>query len=338
MSLLLQIFGVIFLLIILFVAVAILTIRAKLRGFVKTLEGLSKTMAGAPSRITLIPLAAPSWANPSATLPLVDSLRSLGFEKVGNFQVQEIVGMEMEVWMNFAKSVTSVIYERPNVGIWLDLWTHFQDGTRMTFANPPVGNRIEFAPGHDCRLFPGMDARELFEKFLAERPDKPAKPVSAETFVSVFEKTYAEEHCWRNSRGGPSIDEIRAIGMRTGETYDEDVIQATHEFSERHALEELDETIRERFLEQTKMSAVEWERVRDRVIVIHDKMNPEVFEDVVGPWLDDEEFPDTSQVEGVAPRRIFDQINEALPVKRRFERLGTVSSPVEADIYAVPES
>ena len=337
MSLLLQIFGVIFLLIILFGVVAILMIRAKLRGFKKILEGLSKMMAG-PPRITLIPLAAPSWANPAETVPLVESLKSLGFEKVGNYQVQEIVGMEMEVWMNFAKSVTSVIYERPNVGIWLDLWTHFQDGTRMTFANPHIGKELKHAPGHDCRLFPGMDTRELFEKFLAERPDKPAKPVSAETFVSVFEQVYAEEQDWRNRRGGASVEEIRAIGMRNGETYDEDVIQATHEFAERHALEELDETIRERFLEQTKMSAVEWERVRDRVIVIHDKMNSEVFEDVVGPWVDDEAFPDLSAIESVAPRQFFDKINESLPANRRFIRLGTVSSPVEADIYAVPEN
>ena len=337
MSLLLQIFGVIFLLIILFGVVAILMIRAKLRGFKKILEGLSKMMAG-PPRITLIPLAAPSWANPAETVPLVESLKSLGFEKVGNYQVQEIVGMEMEVWMNFAKSVTSVIYERPNVGIWLDLWTHFQDGTRMTFANPHIGKELKHAPGHDCRLFPGMDTRELVEKFLAERPDKPAKPVSAETFVSVFEQVYAEEQDWRNRRGGASVEEIRAIGMRNGETYDEDVIQATHEFAERHALEELDETIRERFLEQTKMSAVEWERVRDRVIVIHDKMNSEVFEDVVGPWVDDEAFPDLSAIESVAPRQFFDKINESLPANRRFIRLGTVSSPVEADIYAVPEN
>ena len=338
MSLLLQVFGVIFLLILLFGVVAILTIRAKLRGFLKTLEGLSKTMAGAPSRITLIPLAASSWANPAETIPLVESLKSLGFEKVGNFQIREVDGMEMEAWMNSAKSVTSVIYEHPKVGVWLDFWTHFQDGTRMTFANTHVSEGIEHAPGHDYRLFPGMDARELFEKFLAARPDKPAKPVSAETFVSVFEQVYAEEQDWRNLRGGASVEEIRAIGMRNGETYDEDVIQATHEFAERHALEELDETIRERFLEQTKMSAVEWERVRDRVIVIHDKMNPEVFEDVVGPWLDDEEFPDASAIESVAPRQFFDKINESLPANRRFIRLGTVSSPVEADVYAVPES
>lgn len=67
-------------------------------------------------------------------------------------------------------------------------------------------------------------------------------------------------------------------------------------------------------------------------------MIPEVFEDVVGYWLDDEDYPDTSRVESVAPRRVFDKINEALPAERRFERLGTVSSPVEADIYACPRA
>jgi hypothetical protein len=337
MGLLLQILGVIFLLIILFGVVVLLTIRSKLRGFVKELEGLAKTMAVAPSRIHLEKNAEAYWNDPERTFPLIEPLKSLGFEKAGSFHVEEIEGLQLEAWVNPAKSATAVVYEHPSAGIWVDIYTHFEHGTRITFTNSSVGEGLEHAPGHDSRRFPSLGTRELFEKFLAERPDKPARPVSVETFAEVFERVYAEEQDWRNSRGGVTVEEIRAIGASSGDSYDDDVIEATHEFTERHALEELDELIRERFLEETKLSAIEWERVRDRVIVIHDKMNAEMFEDVVGPWVDEDLFEQFDMESGDAPRKLFSEINRQLPENYKFQQLGTVSSPVEADVYAVPE-
>ena len=337
MNIVLQVLGVIFLLIIVFVVVIVLTIRSKIRGFVKNLEGLSKTLALVPSRIKLRPLAAASWLNEESIAPIVEALQSLGFEKVGDYQIAEVERLNLQAWQIPSRSINAVIYERPPMGQWVDLYTHFEDETRFTYSNGTLGAGFEHAPGHDIKRFPGMDVRELFEKFVAERPDRPAKQISADSFADVFEKVYADEQDWRNSQGGASEAEIRAIGMSSGNAYDDDVIEATHTMVERHALEELDEAIRGRFLEETKMTASEWERVRDRVVMIHDRMNAEVFEEVVGPWVDDESLPGLDDISGETARRVFTTMNESLPKGRRFKRLGTVSSPLEADIYAVPD-
>jgi len=337
MGLLLQIFGVIFLLILIFIVVAVLTIRSKLRSFVKEFEGLAKTMAVVPSRIHLEKNAEAYWEKPEATVPLIEPLMSLGFEKVGNFQIEELDGLHLEAWINPSKSVSSVVYQHPKAGTFIDFWTHFEDGTRITFANTAAGAGVEHEPGHDSRRFPDLGTRALYEKFLAERPQKPARPVSAETFVEVYERVYAEAQDWRNARGGVSKAELRAIGESAGGSYDEDVIEATHEFTERHAMEQLDESIRERFLEETKMSAVDWERVRDRVIVIHDKMTEEIYEEVIGPWVDEDVFEQFDNEEGVPPRALFARMNRELSDASKFKHLGKVSSPVEADIYAAPE-
>ena len=70
---------------------------------------------------------------------------------------------------------------------------------------------------------------------------------------------------------GHTAEDLREMGLPLpGERYDEDVIEATHTFTARKAQEDLDEALRERFLEDTKMSASDWEHVRDRVIVVHE--------------------------------------------------------------------
>ncbi len=337
MGLLLQILGVAFLLMIAFVVVIALTIRSKLKGFVKVFEGFS-TVLGTPSRITLVPLAAPSWENPEANAAVEETLKSLGFVKAGNYQVEEMKGLELEGWQIPSQSINAVIYERPDQGNWIDFYTHFEDGTRITYTNSSIGAGLDPAPGHEMGRFPGMEVRELFEKFVAGRPNKPAKTISRESFASVLEVVYAKEMEWRNSRGGATLEEIRAIGASTGEVYDDDAIEATHELAERQAMEELDETIRERFLEETKLSAIEWERVRDRVIVIHDSMNPDAFEEAVGARLDDDELERLDFESDALPRVAFSDFNKTLAEARRFKRLGTVASPVGADIYAVPEN
>src|SRR4051794_23445004 len=99
MAVFFQILGVIFVLMIVFMVVAVLTIRSKLRGFAKTLEGLSGSMAVTPAHIHLTPLAAASWDNPDPVNALIAPLAELGFERVGAFQVDELGGLQLEGWV-----------------------------------------------------------------------------------------------------------------------------------------------------------------------------------------------------------------------------------------------
>jgi hypothetical protein len=337
MGLFFQILGVIFLLMIVFMVVAVLTIRSKIRGFAKTLEGLSGSMTVTPAHIHLTPVGTASWDNEDAVKRLIEPLAGLGFERVGAFQVDEVGGLQLEAWVLPARSVSAVVYDHPKAGLWLDLFTHFEDGTRFTCANTSRGEGVDHAPGHDSRRYAGLGTKELFERFMAERPDRPAKPVSLETFVETFERVYAEEMAWRNSRGGPTEQEIRNVAALSGQGYDDEVIEATHALTRQNALEQLDEEIRQRFLAQTNISAAEWERVRERVVVIHDQMDQTAFDCAISQWLDESDLPTPDETDGRALRAIFAEFNEKLPVDRRLTKLGNVSEPVEADVYAAPE-
>jgi hypothetical protein len=168
MAIVLQVLGVAFLLLILFVVVAVLTIRSKLRGLARNFEDIAKdlSVAAPPAEIHLRPLATPSWDDEDAVEAQIQPLPELGFSSAGAFQVQEIPGLSVEGWVNSERCVTAVVYEHPRAGIWTDMYTHFQDGTRITFANTARGEGVEHAPGHTVERFPGIDTRTLFERFL----------------------------------------------------------------------------------------------------------------------------------------------------------------------------
>ncbi len=335
MAIVLQVFGVVFLLLVVALVVGVLRIRAKVRGFVRTLEGLSRSMT--PVRIELLPLAAPGWADAGAVELLTEPLASLGFLKAGNFRAGEAGGLEIEGWVNPEKAVTAVVYEHPQVGVWLDFYTHFQDGTRITFTNTPREEGVSHPPGYQVERFPGLVARDLHERFLAARPDKAAREVSVESFAPVFEQACAEEQEWKDRADGGMEAQIRAVAALSGKAYDENFMTATRGIAERQAVAELEESLRNRFLDETRMTASEWEKVRDRVVLIHDRMGSENFEELISPWMSGEQVNSVDHDPEESLRRVFAGLNESLPPGRRFTKLGSVSGPAEADVYVLPE-
>lgn len=343
MAILLQILGLAFLLMIIFVVVAALVIRSKVKGFAKNLAGAMQDIASSvpPARIELKRLAAPGWANAQEAEAYSREIAALGFEKVGNYEIDPIPGFELEAWVDPKRSIYSTIDEHPKAGIWFDFFTHFADGTRITFSNSKIGG-VDHAPGHTVERSAGERPAQVLEKFLAARPDKPARPTNRDTFVEDFERVYAEERDWRNSRGGATEEEIRKVAMLSGRPLDESLLQQTRALQYAQAMEQLKETLREQFLADTNMSAAEWEGIRDRVIIIHDQLNEDAFHDAVSDILeeadiDDDVIPELDGTPESAPRRAFETLMGRLPQEYQCRRLGTVSRPVEADVYALPD-
>ena len=108
------------------------------------------------------------------------------------------------------------------------------------------------------------------------------------------------------------------------------------------AMEGLEESLREHFTKETVMSAAEWERVRDRIVFVHDQLPRERIGEIVWEWagegLDEEDEDEVSGriPDGAAPRAAFEALNATLPSRWRFEKVGVVNQPVEADVYCAP--
>jgi len=343
----LQLLGVLFLALILAVGLSLLGVWLRFRRMLKSLQKLSEgQMQGrgqrawtAPPRVRLARMAAIDWIDAAAVDAMAKPLPELGFHEVGLFSAAEMQGLQLQAWVKPEESVTAVIYEHPMAGVSLDLFTHYQDGTRITYANTRFGSEVDHQPGHEVKRLPGLDAQRLYKRFLAERPSRPMKPALAADFVAVFEETYADEMDWRNSRGGATEAEIRSVAAALGQPTDDRIIEATRKAMQAQAMMDLQQSLRERFLNQTAMSANEWEKMRERVVYVHDRLTPEYLAAALTPHLEENEEEEPRlpfDPGGSSLRQAFAAWNNGLPEDRRFQKLGELDEPVKADVYCAP--
>lgn len=90
----------------------------------------------------------------------------------------------------------------------------------------------------------------------------------------------------------------------------------------------------------TSGGAGEWSLVRDRLLVVHEHMQPRDLLDA-GPWC--RVTPDLGQVlmrmheqpEPFTGR--FQRLNALLPEARRYQQIGHISHPLDAVVYAAPK-
>ncbi len=339
MGLILQVLGALFLLMILAVVVFVLTVRARFRRLFRELKGQAQDAASAatPPRIHLQAADAIDWEDEEAIEALVEPLPGLGFEDAGLYEFREMTGFRLHAWVNPEQAVVAVVYEHPAAGAWMDFISRYDDGTRVTFTNTVQGGGLDHQPGHIIERRPGLDPRGLYREFLAARPARPAIPVRAGEFAAVFETAYADEMDWRNGRGGPTEREIRAIATESQFEADDALVEATRGQMQEQALADLEVTLRQRFSQETSLSVAEWERVRDRLVIVHDRLTPEMLDETAAEWVDADVLAPSAVAPGQSPRETFAAFNVRLPSGRRFVKLGEVKEPIEAEVYRAPD-
>jgi len=161
-------------------------------------------------------------------------------------------------------------------------------------------------------------------------------PAVASEFREVFERAYADEMDWRLSRGGATEEEIRRMALASGEEYSDEQIAATLELQRWEAIESLNTALRKRFAEETTMSVAEWDRISDELLFIHDDLSADELRDMVEDWFSED--PDQYRwPEDLPGRETFATVIAQIPENRRPRRVGTVSEPVEADVYTASQ-
>lgn len=343
MALFLQALGVIFLAALLLVAAGLLVLGLKVRRVIRTLKATAGPFAAAftaqPATIHLEGPRTLAWKNPGAVHALADPLAPLGYHDAGQFAVREIDGLFVWAFVNPSETAYAVVYEHPAGLVWMDFVTRYQDGTMLTVTSTDQREPLEKRPGDHKIYVAGANTAELHRRHLAERADRPKEPVSAGTFREAFERAYADEMAWRNSRGGPTEQEIRAIAERSGMTVNDEEIESTREAMAWQAAAGLDEALRQRFTETAALPPRQWEVVRDRFLFVHDRLTPKMLADRVEGWLDGDEAdePTPEFPEGLPAREAFLRLNAGLPAARRFVKIGELDDPVPADVYRAAE-
>lgn len=338
MQLFFTILGFLCLLVLLIVA-GILFFVSRLRRGLQELSQMAEGGEGTPARLHLTPAVSLPWRDAAAAEKLLQPLAGLGFRPVGFFSANEVPGLLLDVHAHAEQGVYAVVYEHPQAGVWIDLFSRYGDGTTITYTTTPHGRELDQRPGHGKVSVPELETEALWRRFVSERPQRPLASHGSEDFVAVFEGLYAEAMDWRNARGYTE-EEVRRTLEASGNQPSAEEVSQVREAMNRQAREALDEVLQERFVRETSIPAAEWEEVRDRLVYVHDRIPPDELEDLLDTWL---EIDWRELVKGqprdptLPPRSAFAALNHLLPAEHQFRKIGEMAQPLPVDVYAAPK-
>jgi hypothetical protein len=165
-----------------------------------------------PDRITLVPRAEPP---PPEVQAMLRELAQLGYQPAGSFRIPEL-GLPVSFMLEPAEAAGAAIYEHPKAGVWLDLFTRYQDGTSFSLATTAAGSGMDRRPGHPVVRAPGLDPAAAHARFLRERTAGAMRQISADQLPGVFIDAYAEHTAWRKRRGVSSAEVARVAAEKIG--------------------------------------------------------------------------------------------------------------------------
>ena len=327
------------------VLLLVLRFRKGIRRFLKQMALAEAVLP--PAEITLERVDVIAFQDRAKVEAEREQLLAAGYCDVGAFEVDEMPDVRLAAFHHPEQGAFAVVYDHDTLGVYTDLCQDLEGDEDLTVSNAPQGHQMEHMPGKHKVYAAELVLPELLERFAQERGAHAApRWVAAEDFASLVEKSYAEETAWRNAKGGASIEEVRRIAEGMGQAVSDEDIELLQGHMSQMALAEIEEACRDRFLEQTDMSAAEWEKVSDDLVVIHERMDAaEAGEEFVA-WIEDSDAHEADvarlehqlerlQAQHPDPRELFAALNESLE-GRRYRKLGEVDEPVRADFYQVP--
>ena len=279
------------------------------------------------------------------TAKRAEGFASLGFELLGKYFPTNYPSLKMVVFSNPSNGCCAIVYYAQGIGTWSEAVVRTQSGEWISATN--VTKRLHFIhlPGDRKFHEPNKSEAELVNIVLKATSREPVVAFSQETFSGEYERVYSRA---ANQRLLESIEdyELRQLlressgttcGDEPHEMSDSDFKQFKEAFFKVLTMQLSSACVLD-FMRQNTVSASEWQRSRERLLVVHDRVElsevtrAKTCEAYVTPKLK----PLLKSAKRAAPRETFAKINASLSARDRYVKLGSVSFPVAADIYRAP--
>lgn len=291
--------------IVVLVAVVILFIRWKFRRFLKNMiEAVGAQASGAipPFRIKLEPRDIDDeteWFHEDDVKTQMQQFESSGFTPLGDYDVE---GLPLQVrgFQHQDHDVYGVIYDHGAAGVWSDVVRRYDDESSWTVSSAKE-HGMDAAPWHTPCFMPGQPVKELLSQLLEVSPASGIQTAGADKFVSRFEVAYKREMNWRIERGGATEQEIRRVCEKNGQECTAEQVEQIQGLWKSTIGEFLSEQLLRVWRKDSGMPAREFDRISDRLVVIHKRLTPsQVLEasrsDFDGDDVDDEEDQNLDKV------------------------------------------
>ncbi len=339
-------------------ALAMGFLKKKIGAYCESISELVRAGGIPPFRIHLDANPEPTWKNPSRMEAATADFESAGYVRIGDFDIREMNEVRLRAMWNRDSGISVALYDHPESGMWADAFQDFLDGTSVTVTTAAETGMDR--PLHaklfrvEAELGESGVAGEIHDRVVHEAIGLEANVFPPEEFAEVYAEIYAQEMDWRIARGGVTRVEIeRVAGLSGAEAPSDAAVELIQDLWRGQIACFIDDEVRSAWLADCGLSALEWERLQDRIHVVHDHHTSEdLIEELAWAMVEadadkDADYDDDAACEAsrVTLRPCFETSNREgfgraqafLPEKRKYEKLGSTEDPWPADIWAAPE-
>lgn len=296
---------------------------------------------GIAARITLVPVRQ-DWQQPN-TAGLIDQLLALGFDEVGRFSVPEMPTMQLWTGSHPQDGIAAAVYDHGQIPAFFDLVRVYGDHSTCTVSSNPIHDPENIPHGSACIADPVITPQVALDVLREQPLTGNVMIVDAGNFLPVFTELYARSIDHILTKNIPDADKMRRVGARVSEAtgtpvleLDDKQMQWAVEMERSNRLAALQQAIIDRFLQSGQVDAREWERVRDRVVVVHDLLSREDAADLArmsADWEAAEPMAASILAASLSPLDTFERLAGELPEAQRLKLLGEVDHPLYAQLY-----
>ncbi|MGI9234155.1 MAG: hypothetical protein ACR2RD_11035 [Woeseiaceae bacterium] len=287
--------------------------------------------------IVLEPTEHPSLAHPEAVAELVEQVVRLGATTCGDFNAPA-AGARLCSYRLETPPVYVVIYDHDQVEPWVDVVLRLdQDRSFTASTAPEISRGAPRHPDDDIMYFaPGTVTGVLVQAAVERANGNATLTAPPEEFKSYFEEAAEKSRQYIQTQT-VSQEWLSTIAEDAGVELSGDEAAQINFGREEQQVMQTENACFKSLAESGQYTAAQWNDLRDSLVAVWDDMPAEHVSAVFYNHVDVPEGLESAvdaleESRGLARERVA-QLNAGLPDNKRLILVGTVSSPVEADIY-----
>ncbi|HLO97317.1 MAG TPA: hypothetical protein VK171_01870 [Fimbriimonas sp.] len=334
MAIFLQIIGAIVVAFVLTLGLTVVYAVLKFKKLKKSLTGMVDRMGvvAPPPNIDLNIVETIPWTDaPTAHKHLAD-LRELGFIDDGSFVASQLNGAYVYGFYHPTKSCYACVCQFMGHTV-LDFFARTDTDLDITASSyVPPGDRKPPPFKVTCKIH-GANVHQLWDGFSALSFTGNKLPAEPGTFREKFEEGYKRTTEYEYESGAVNVEGLKQVAGIIGR----DIEPETSAFLDSHGFtdnDDLHEALIDKYLEDSGISARDWEKIEDRVFVVTEHLNRSsvlsIFDEALAEEIGD-------SLEDKLGTELFWAIVSSNGLERDYTLLHEIHEPVAAHIVLGPE-
>ena len=305
----------------------VLVIRFVLKKIVGKVSEAIKQVAGSmppPFKLELTPVENPEWLKEEGVKQRLAALQANGFQIVGAYSLDGMFDAYTVGLVQPETNTLGAVHWLKSMAC-LDLVTHYDDGSSVTYCDKQQGSGLGRPAQHQVIRDANASAEELYQRLLAERRPEGITPATAEDFAPRFIKAYNDGTAWVAERGGYTLEEIAAEAQSGSPDAPMEAIEDTHQTFAANALVN--------WLSTQPDRPEPWDEKECEIVVVHDDLTMRQVTRLLNEMEEEEDSLQEAEVAkaGATARSAFQTINERLG--GRFIKVGEKTTERAANFY-----